>query len=405
MSGVFTTIHEFGHQYFQGLLASDESRQPWLDEGLNTFANMPSCSCRLARRGHLDRPHRQPGVRVDDFAAVDGVDGDLSPRPRRRPARGLPRRHRHLRRRRLPQDRRDAADPAQPRRQDPLRPRLQGLHHSPGASATRPATTSSPPWSASSATARSSSTARASATSPSSSTCALLRPGPAHRRRRRLHPRHVQPPPRRRGRLPPRRARRARSSPTASPSPATPASATCPTRTSRPSSSSPPRRVQGPRRDRARVRRRHPRAQHLGRPGALPPALLPRPPHPRRPPRPRPQAAARGPPPRQPPRRPRGRRPTASATRRRPRRVARARHPRRARPVTRRPRRLRRTLAAPWLILGLGVLHLALAAAVADPRARRLPRRHGPVLPRGRQPHARPAARAHGPAPRPPPPP
>lgn len=39
MSGQFTTIHEFGHQYFQGLLASDEFSQPWLDEGLNTFSN------------------------------------------------------------------------------------------------------------------------------------------------------------------------------------------------------------------------------------------------------------------------------------------------------------------------------------------------------------------------------
>ncbi|MCB9565960.1 MAG: M1 family metallopeptidase [Myxococcales bacterium] len=38
-SGVFTTIHEFGHQYFQGLLASDEFREPWLDEGMNTTSN------------------------------------------------------------------------------------------------------------------------------------------------------------------------------------------------------------------------------------------------------------------------------------------------------------------------------------------------------------------------------
>lgn len=38
--GSFTTIHEFGHQYFQGLLASDEHAQPWLDEGLNTFSNV-----------------------------------------------------------------------------------------------------------------------------------------------------------------------------------------------------------------------------------------------------------------------------------------------------------------------------------------------------------------------------
>jgi hypothetical protein len=39
-SGVFVTIHEFGHQYFQGLLASDESAQPWLDEGMNTTSNV-----------------------------------------------------------------------------------------------------------------------------------------------------------------------------------------------------------------------------------------------------------------------------------------------------------------------------------------------------------------------------
>lgn len=39
VSGVFTTVHEFGHQYFQGLLASDEYSQPWLDEGMNTTSN------------------------------------------------------------------------------------------------------------------------------------------------------------------------------------------------------------------------------------------------------------------------------------------------------------------------------------------------------------------------------
>ena len=32
------TVHEFGHQYFQGLLASDESEAAWLDEGLTTWA-------------------------------------------------------------------------------------------------------------------------------------------------------------------------------------------------------------------------------------------------------------------------------------------------------------------------------------------------------------------------------
>ncbi len=33
----FVTIHEFGHQYFQGILASNEFEEPMLDEGLNQF--------------------------------------------------------------------------------------------------------------------------------------------------------------------------------------------------------------------------------------------------------------------------------------------------------------------------------------------------------------------------------
>ncbi len=47
MSGVSTTVHEFGHQYFQGLLASREHDVPWLDEGINTASNVLAAMDRL----------------------------------------------------------------------------------------------------------------------------------------------------------------------------------------------------------------------------------------------------------------------------------------------------------------------------------------------------------------------
>lgn len=33
------TVHEFGHQFFYGLVASDEMQESWLDEGINTYAS------------------------------------------------------------------------------------------------------------------------------------------------------------------------------------------------------------------------------------------------------------------------------------------------------------------------------------------------------------------------------
>ena len=43
------TIHEFGHQYFQGMLASNEFEQAWLDEGLNSYAE---AACMASVREH-----------------------------------------------------------------------------------------------------------------------------------------------------------------------------------------------------------------------------------------------------------------------------------------------------------------------------------------------------------------
>ena len=50
----FITMHEFGHQYFYGLLASDEVTYPFLDEGINSYAEQDGM-----------RAFRGPGSVVD----------------------------------------------------------------------------------------------------------------------------------------------------------------------------------------------------------------------------------------------------------------------------------------------------------------------------------------------------
>ncbi len=51
------TIHEFGHEYFYGLVATNEAAFPWLDEGINSFAqNGALCSKLFCAGSFLDLP-------------------------------------------------------------------------------------------------------------------------------------------------------------------------------------------------------------------------------------------------------------------------------------------------------------------------------------------------------------
>jgi hypothetical protein len=65
----FTTIHEFGHGYFYGILASNEFEEPMLDEGLNNYWNFRMLRDRPL---HMTTPLlRRLGIdfRWDGFAA------------------------------------------------------------------------------------------------------------------------------------------------------------------------------------------------------------------------------------------------------------------------------------------------------------------------------------------------
>ncbi len=50
------TIHEFGHAYFMGILASNEFEEPWLDEGVNQFWESRIMDNYYGRYNKYDRP-------------------------------------------------------------------------------------------------------------------------------------------------------------------------------------------------------------------------------------------------------------------------------------------------------------------------------------------------------------
>lgn len=56
------TIHEFGHQYWYGMLASNEFEEAWLDEGINSYTEMKIMDDAYGEGAVLDIP----GWRIDD---------------------------------------------------------------------------------------------------------------------------------------------------------------------------------------------------------------------------------------------------------------------------------------------------------------------------------------------------
>ncbi len=58
------TIHEFGHQYFYGMLASNEAEEAWLDEGFNSYMEARVMDGAYGRGSIADLP----GLKISDTA-------------------------------------------------------------------------------------------------------------------------------------------------------------------------------------------------------------------------------------------------------------------------------------------------------------------------------------------------
>jgi hypothetical protein len=66
----YVTVHEFGHGYFMGLLASNEFEEPFLDEGMNEFWDTRMLA-NEAIHVHLPRPLEVEGVTLPPITYSD----------------------------------------------------------------------------------------------------------------------------------------------------------------------------------------------------------------------------------------------------------------------------------------------------------------------------------------------
>ncbi len=64
------TLHEIGHQYFYGMIGSNEFEEPWLDEGLNTDAEYRAMALAYGPRDFIELPG---GVGLSSLAMAHGV--------------------------------------------------------------------------------------------------------------------------------------------------------------------------------------------------------------------------------------------------------------------------------------------------------------------------------------------
>lgn len=78
LSGVFVTAHELAHQWFQGLLASNEDRFPVLDEGLAEWASIDLLRSVWGERASIARGVPMSRFEVERMAATQQVPPSIA---------------------------------------------------------------------------------------------------------------------------------------------------------------------------------------------------------------------------------------------------------------------------------------------------------------------------------------
>jgi hypothetical protein len=74
----FVTVHEIGHNWFQGILASNEAREAWLDEGVNEWADaLVMASLYGEKQSAID----WDGWKAEDLRLRRAIDPDLGALP------------------------------------------------------------------------------------------------------------------------------------------------------------------------------------------------------------------------------------------------------------------------------------------------------------------------------------
>ncbi|MEM7479828.1 MAG: M1 family metallopeptidase [Acidobacteriota bacterium] len=75
------TVHEFGHQYFQGMIANNEFEEAWIDEGINSYYEMEVMEDEYPWNAHLPGVFRASAFEMNHSSVAGGDFSDIMAAP------------------------------------------------------------------------------------------------------------------------------------------------------------------------------------------------------------------------------------------------------------------------------------------------------------------------------------